>query len=190
MKLSIKFVNSTAYPGRHHGGNLYLDPAPTIDGITRAVRCGFWFHILRLVYVEVSWKPDLLVHYAEYNRVACGIIQGHSAGWPEGNLSSSEPAEVTCPACRAGLEAAGIGILTYELGHNETLHADWIKCRGCGLTSYLPQDRFHHFCGHCHVFHDDLWPPARKWWIENTPKVVAANGRRIPGAKVGIERHQ
>jgi len=30
-----------------------------------------------------------------------------------------------------------------------------ITCLRCGLTSYHPEDVRQHYCGHCHVFHDD-----------------------------------
>lgn len=54
-------------------------------------------------------------------------------------------------------------IQTYELSLDET---SWIKCLRCGLTSYNANDIHHRFCGRCKHFHDDLWPPARKWWLE------------------------
>lgn len=31
-----------------------------------------------------------------------------------------------------------------------------ITCRACGLTSYHAQDVELRYCGHCHVFHEDL----------------------------------
>lgn len=125
------------------------------------------------------------IHYVHSARLWNEKLEAYTAcgaNAPSSQLTS-RPSDVTCPACLAGMEAAGGGILTYQLGYDEELRANWIKCLGCGLTSYLAQDIFHRYCGHCHVFHDDLWPPARKWWIENTPKVVDAKGRRIPGAE-------
>lgn len=49
-----------------------------------------------------------------------------------------------------------------------TISADGktITCKRCGLTSHHPMDVERKFCGACKVFHDDIWPPARRWWIE------------------------
>lgn len=45
-----------------------------------------------------------------------------------------------------------------------------ITCRACGMESFHPKDIEERYCGKCHVFHDDIWPPARKWWIEQGKK--------------------
>lgn len=42
-----------------------------------------------------------------------------------------------------------------------------ITCLRCGMTSWSLKDVEHHYCGHCKVFHDDIWPPAREWWIKS-----------------------
>lgn len=41
-----------------------------------------------------------------------------------------------------------------------------IQCLGCGFTSYHPMDVKEKYCGHCHVFHEDIWPPDRQWFVE------------------------
>lgn len=41
-----------------------------------------------------------------------------------------------------------------------------IVCKGCGRASFNPNDVELHYCGFCHVFHDDIWPPSRQWWID------------------------
>lgn len=56
--------------------------------------------------------------------------------------------------------------LTFTIGPE----ANSITCLGCGLTSYNPNDVKIRWCGHCHVFHDDIFPPARQWFIDNTKK--------------------
>lgn len=33
---------------------------------------------------------------------------------------------------------------------------EWILCLRCGLRSYNPNDVKQRYCGHCHIFHDDL----------------------------------
>lgn len=30
-----------------------------------------------------------------------------------------------------------------------------ITCLGCGFTSFHPKDIENHYCGHCHIWHDD-----------------------------------
>ncbi len=36
------------------------------------------------------------------------------------------------------------------------------------MTSHNPHDVEYKWCGRCKVFHDDIWPPAREWWLKNT----------------------
>lgn len=38
-------------------------------------------------------------------------------------------------------------------------------CNRCQMRSYNRNDIDNHYCGHCKVFHDDIWPPARKAWL-------------------------
>lgn len=50
---------------------------------------------------------------------------------------------------------------TYDLGRhgNGPLEIDKqanITCRLCNMTSYHPEDIRHRYCGHCHIFHDQL----------------------------------
>ena len=45
------------------------------------------------------------------------------------------------------------------------LNGPCIICKRCGLASYNPNDIEQHYCARCHVFHDDIYPPARQWWI-------------------------
>lgn len=40
-----------------------------------------------------------------------------------------------------------------------------ITCLGCNRTSYNHHDISRLYCGHCQLFHEDLWPPAREWFI-------------------------
>lgn len=44
-----------------------------------------------------------------------------------------------------------------------------ITCKRCCLTSFNPQDVEHHYCAFCDQFHDDIWPPAREYWIAHPP---------------------
>jgi len=55
--------------------------------------------------------------------------------------------------------------MTYEIDPE----GDWIKCLICGLTSYNPADVQNHYCGNCHIFHDE--EPALY-------KLLSASGRR------------
>jgi len=42
-----------------------------------------------------------------------------------------------------------------------------ITCQRCKRTSYNRDDIEKHYCGCCHVWHDDIYPPARQWWIDH-----------------------
>lgn len=74
---------------------------------------------------------------------------------------------------------------TYVVSEN----GDSITCLGCHLTSYDPNDVEQHYCGNCHMFHDDLWPPARADFIANTPKIMneeELKDREIEWLKEGV----
>lgn len=53
-----------------------------------------------------------------------------------------------------------------------------ITCLGCNRTSSHPRDVSDHYCGFCHVFHDDLWPPARADWIKQRNRETSFYGGR------------
>lgn len=101
--------------------------------------------------------PALVVHFMQYGSVACRK-DGVPKDWEAHHRWSGDWADVTCAQCLKGKEP----IDTY------TISADGksITCKRCRRTSHHPSDVKRHYCGHCHVFHDDLWPPARHWWIE------------------------
>jgi len=46
-----------------------------------------------------------------------------------------------------------------------TIAGNSITCKRCKRTSTNPHDVENHYCGHCKVFHDDIYPPSREWWI-------------------------
>lgn len=61
-----------------------------------------------------------------------------------------------------GMADAGVSYpLTFELSPD----GKSIKCKRCKRVSYNQGDIEHHYCAHCKMFHDDIWPPAREWWI-------------------------
>ncbi len=41
--------------------------------------------------------------------------------------------------------------MTYRIVENGTA----IQCLICGLTSHNPNDVREHYCGNCHIFHDE-----------------------------------
>lgn len=54
-----------------------------------------------------------------------------------------------------------------------------ITCLRCKRTSFNPNDVEQRYCGFCHVFHDDIWPPAREWWIKNPPAAKPAENSSV-----------
>lgn len=51
-----------------------------------------------------------------------------------------------------------------------------IECLHCHSISYNLHDIDQRYCAKCHVFHHDIWPPARATWIQAEGyKVVAAS---------------
>jgi len=56
---------------------------------------------------------------------------------------------------------------TYVVTPNkDALNGHAITCLRCKRTSFNPNDVEFHYCGWCCVFHDDLWPPCRAWWLK------------------------
>ncbi len=91
-----------------------------------------------------------------YGMTAC-LVNGPPNTWPEDHKWTSDWEHVTCKACLAGK----------ELTHTFTIAEDGksITCLRCKRTSHNPNDVENHYCGYCHAFHDDIWPPARKAWL-------------------------
>jgi ribosomal protein L37E len=101
-----------------------------------------------------------IVHYLNHGITACAI-QGPPGDWPPGHRWSSSWDDVTCEECLLGRDE----IKTF------TIAADGksITCLRCKKTSYNVNDLKNHYCGFCHVFHDDLVPWARRWWMNLPP---------------------
>lgn len=96
------------------------------------------------------------VHFMQYGHTAC-LENGPPKDWPVGHLWSSDWQDVTCPLCLAGRHI----IPTFEISPD----GKTITCLKCKVTSVNLNDVREHYCGHCHVFHDDIWPPARLAWL-------------------------
>lgn len=100
----------------------------------------------------------LTVHFMGYGMTAC-MREGPPSAWPEGHKWCSEWDKVTCEDC----------LLGRDLIHTYTIAADGksITCLRCKRTSHSLKDVEHKFCGSCNVFHDNIWPPSRHWWINS-----------------------
>ena len=98
----------------------------------------------------------MVVHFMQYGYTAC-MVHGPPGKWPPGNAWASDWEGVTCPACLAGREA----IPTFEISKD----GEAITCLRCKQTSHNQNDVENHYCGRCHAFHDDIWPPSRRWWL-------------------------
>lgn len=109
----------------------------------------------------------MMVHYMAYGLVAC-MREGPPGSWKDDDRWSAEWKDVTCPQCLAGKDF----VETFTLSPD----GKSITCKRCKRTSYNPNDVENHYCGCCHVFHDDLWPPARRWWIEHPDEPRIMNG--------------
>lgn len=54
----------------------------------------------------------------------------------------------------------------FELKHDQTGNEVAITCKLCERTSYNENDIFWRYCGNCHLFLDDIWPPARQSMLD------------------------
>jgi len=103
----------------------------------------------------------MTVHFLGYGMTAC-MREGPPSAWPEDHKWSSDWKDVTCEECLLGKDE----IKTY------TISADGksITCLRCKLTSHNLNDVTYRYCASCNVSHDDLWPPACRWWLNSKPK--------------------
>ena len=106
---------------------------------------------------------SLTVHYVQYGYTAC-LVNGPPNTWPGGHRWSADWTEVNCGACLAGREL----IPTYSISAD----GKSFTCFACQRTSYNPEDVKNHYCGFCHAHHDDIWPPARKAWLEQAQSLI------------------
>jgi ribosomal protein L37E len=124
----------------------------------------------------------MIVHFFKYGTTAC-LLPGNPFEWPPNHqwVSDGEQDKVTCPACLEGLK---YGDPTFEILEDGKA----IKCRRCKMVSHHPKDVEHHYCGHCGVSHDDLWPPARRAWVDDlrdsssNPKISPSPAAANPAA--------
>lgn len=122
-----------------------------------------------------------IVHFMAFGKTAC-LKPGVPKNWPEHHKWSGAWTFVTCADCLKGREL----IDTFTISPD----GKSITCKRCKLTSSNPNDVEKHYCVRCHVFHDDLWPPARQWWIDHPEpmkvtkvqlEMAAAHGCQMPG---------
>lgn len=57
-------------------------------------------------------------------------------------------------------------VKTYDIYFDADKWKQGIKCRRCRRVSYNAGDVQNRYCARCHVFHDDIWPPARFAWLQ------------------------
>jgi hypothetical protein len=55
-----------------------------------------------------------------------------------------------------------------------------ITCKRCKKSSWNTGDIENRYCGFCKVFHDDLYPPSRQWWIDHPDQHPASQYRAHP----------
>lgn len=113
-----------------------------------------------------------MIHFMQYGMTAC-MKKGPPGDWDDTHRWSGDWKVVNCPDCLEGLNNATAP--TYEVSPD----GKSIKCLRCGMVSYHPTDVELHYCGKCHACHDDIWPPARHWWVTH-PDPEPPERRRLP----------
>jgi hypothetical protein len=121
---------------------------------------------------------SLTVHFMQYGHTAC-MMAGLPKDWAAGHRWSGDWNDVTCEQCLRGREP----IDTFTISED----GKSITCKRCNRTSYSRGDIENRWCAYCQVSHDDLWPPARLWWIETLePDMVGLHCSC--GWKLGLKR--
>jgi hypothetical protein len=98
----------------------------------------------------------MLVHFMQHGSTFCQK-PGPPGKWQDGDRWDSDWATVTCPECLKAKEPMDTFVIS-EDGKS-------ITCKRCKRKSYNLNDVANRYCDHCHQFHDDIWPPARHWWV-------------------------
>jgi ribosomal protein L37E len=101
------------------------------------------------------------IHFLKYGVTAC-LMPGVPKDWPENHkwVSEDDKDKVNCRACLLGMEHGDPTFQILEEGKA-------IKCCRCGMISHNQKDIEHHWCGNCKMSHDDIWPPARRAWVQS-----------------------
>lgn len=102
----------------------------------------------------------------QYGQTPCQMA-GVPKDWAAGHRWSSDWKDVTCQDCLRGKDE----VSTFTLGQDGKVAT--ITCKRCNRTSYNGNDVRFHYCSYCDFFHDDLWPPARHWWMEHPERDLA-----------------
>lgn len=108
-------------------------------------------------------SETFIVHYMQFGHTACMMQPRTPKDWPEGHKWDSNWPNVTCPACLKG-QPPYPDTFEIEIKYGKEIA---ITCKHCGKKSYHAKDIEQRYCGHCHLFHDDIWPPGRQHWIDN-----------------------
>lgn len=94
------------------------------------------------------------------------------AKWPKNHMWVGQEGflHLTCEACIEAFKFRTEPI--YEIFYSDDGKRESIKCLRCGRTSHNLNDVNNRYCGYCHAFLDDIWPPARKAWLESGKPVM------------------
>lgn len=102
---------------------------------------------------------ELIVHYFSYGHAACNIGDLPMV-WPPGHRWTPEPGQVNCPLCLSGMQ---FGEATYEIMDDGKM----MRCRRCWHLTRKPDEVLNRYCARCNARHDDIWPPARLFWLRS-----------------------
>jgi hypothetical protein len=104
---------------------------------------------------------QITIHLLKYGVTAC-LLPGVPSDWPDNHswVGDDQINLVNCPSCLKGIEYGDPTFQILEDGHA-------IKCCRCGFVSRNRKDIENHYCGRCHISHDDIWPPGRRAWVQS-----------------------
>jgi ribosomal protein L37E len=103
-----------------------------------------------------------VIHFLKYGVTACLLSPSDKQEWPPDHqwVGEQEIDSVNCPVCLQGMQ---YGDPTFQIIEDGKA----IRCCRCGSVSYSPKDIEQHWCGRCNMSHDDIWPPARRAWVQS-----------------------
>lgn len=109
----------------------------------------------------------MIIHLMNYGMTPHPVPGNVPADWPPGHrwAGMEDLKHVNCDECLIAYKLRDQPV--YEIFFDTKGKEHTILCLRCKRVSTHPKDVEQRYCGACHAFLDDIWQPAKKWWLES-----------------------